>query len=218
FEIMPRIGIEFVLRYQDQIRDPMNEPHPWYVLMEISSNRPDGDASGMMQEILGEAFENGVVNDAAIAQSITQQDDFWNIRETLAPAQKPEGGSIKHDISVPVHSVPEFFTKAETIITRELPNARICGFGHMGDGNIHYNISVPVGEDSEKFLSNRLRINGLIHELVLSFNGSISAEHGIGKMKRDMMAETKDPIELNLMKALKKAIDPQGLMNPGKVL
>ena len=218
FEIMPRMGIEFVLRYQDQIRDPMGEPHPWYVLIEISSNRPGGDASEMMQEILGEALEKSVVNNAAIAQSITQQDEFWNIRETLAPAQKPEGGSIKHDISVPVHSVPEFFAKAETIIMRELPNSRICAFGHMGDGNIHYNISVPVGEDSEKFLSNRLRINGLIHELVLSLDGSISAEHGIGKLKREMMAETKDPVELNLMKALKKAVDPQGLMNPGKVL
>lgn len=218
FEIMPRMGIEFVLRYQSDIRDPMAEPHDWYVLMEISSNRADGDATGMMQDILGEALESGAINDAAIAQSITQQDEFWNIRETLAPAQKPEGGSIKHDISVPVHSVPEFFARAETIIMRELPGSRICGFGHMGDGNIHYNISVPVGGDSEKHLSNRLRINGLIHELVLSLNGSISAEHGIGKLKKEMMAATKDPVELNLMKVLKQAVDPQGIMNPGKLL
>ncbi|MBL4598362.1 MAG: FAD-binding oxidoreductase [Rhizobiaceae bacterium] len=218
FEIMPRIGLDFVLRNMPDTRDPMAEEHSWYALMEISSNRPDGDAGAIMHDILGEAFESGVVNDAAIAQSITQQDEFWAIRELLAPAQKPEGGSIKHDISVPVHSVPKFFDDAETIILRELPDARICGFGHMGDGNIHYNISVPLGGDSKEFLSNRLRINGLIHELVLSLNGSISAEHGIGKMKKKMMAETKDPVELNLMKALKQAVDPQGIMNPGKLL
>ncbi|MEZ5871852.1 MAG: FAD-binding oxidoreductase [Nitratireductor sp.] len=218
FELMPRIGIEFVLRHGNGQRDPLESPYPWYVLAEVSSGRSQEDASGLAEGIFGEAIEVGLVKDAVIAGSIARQRELWAIRETLPGAQKPEGGSIKHDISVPVHAVPEFLERAGKIVERELPGSRVVAFGHMGDGNIHYNISQPEGADTAEFMTNRLAINDAIHALVLSMDGSISAEHGIGQMKRDMLAATKSSEELELMRRIKAAIDPRGIMNPGKML
>ena len=218
FELMPRIGIEFVLRHGNGQRDPLESPHPWYVLAEISSGRSQEDATGLAEGIFGEAIENGLVKDAVIAGSISRQRELWAIRETLPGAQKPEGGSIKHDISVPVHAVPGFLEQAGKIVEQELPGSRVVAFGHMGDGNIHYNISQPEGADTAAFMANRLAINDAIHALVLSMDGSISAEHGIGQMKREMLAATKQAEELDLMRRIKAAIDPRGIMNPGKML
>ena len=218
FELMPRIGLDFVLRHVDGQRDPLGEPHPWYVLAEISSGRSQQDATGLAETIFGKAIESGLVGDAVIAGSIARQRALWSIRETLPGAQKPEGGSIKHDVSVPVHAVPEFLERAGEIIGEMLPGARVCAFGHMGDGNIHYNISQPVGDDEKQFLEHRLEVNDRIHALVLAMNGSISAEHGIGQMKREMLAATKSAEELDLMRKIKAAIDPLGIMNPGKLL
>lgn len=222
FEIMPLMGMQFVLRNIDGSRDPLSAPHPWYVLIEISSGRSAEDANAMFIEIMEAAFEAGEISDAAIAQNDKQQLDFWALREDMSESQKPEGGSIKHDISVPVHLVPEFIEHAGEIMKREIPDARICGFGHMGDGNIHYNITQPLSDDiaatKKTYMAQREHINDLIHALVVEMGGSISAEHGIGVMKRDLMARTKQPVELEMMRAVKKALDPKGIMNPGKVL
>lgn len=222
FEIMPLMGMQFVLRNIEGSRDPLSSTYPWYALIEISSGRSTEDANAIFLEIMEVAFEAGELNDAAIAQNEKQQLDFWALREDMSESQKPEGGSIKHDISVPVHLMPEFLKRADEIIKHEIPDARLCGFGHMGDGNIHYNITQPLSEDiaatKKTFMAEREHINDLIHGLVIEMNGSVSAEHGIGVMKRDLMARTKQPVELEMMRSIKKALDPKGIMNPGKVL
>lgn len=222
FEIMPLMGMQFVLRNIEGSRDPLSSTYPWYALIEISSGRSTEDANAIFLEIMEVAFEAGELNDAAIAQNEKQQLDFWALREDMSESQKPEGGSIKHDISVPVHLMPEFLKRADEIIKHEIPDARICGFGHMGDGNIHYNITQPLSEDiaatKKTFMAEREHINDLIHGLVTEMNGSVSAEHGIGVMKRDLMARTKQPVELEMMRSIKKALDPKDIMNPGKVL
>ncbi|MEM7302147.1 MAG: FAD-binding oxidoreductase [Pseudomonadota bacterium] len=217
FELMPRVCIDVVARHIPGQRDPMESQHPWYVLMEISSSRAQEDARDAMETVLGEAFEDDLVQDAVIAQSAQQQDQFWALRESISPAQKPEGGSIKHDVSVPVSAVPDFLRRAGEIIETITPGGRVLGFGHMGDGNIHYNISEPEGGDPG-FLDKRLETNAAIHALVRELDGSISAEHGIGLMKRDEMARTKQPVEMEMMRAIKRSFDPNNIMNPGKVV
>ncbi len=218
FELMPRIGVEFVTRHIQGQRDPLDDIHPWYCLVEISSTRSSDDARALMEQALGEALEVGLISDAALAQSYQQQQDFWLMRESMSIAQKPEGGSIKHDIAVAVADVPRFLIEAEKIIDEMIRNARIVAFGHLGDGNIHYNISQPEGGERDQFMAMREDVNLAIHTLVRRFNGSISAEHGIGLMKRDEMARSKPAIELDLMRRVKSAFDPKGIMNPGKVL
>jgi len=218
FELMPRIGVEFVVRNIPEMRDPLDQPYPWYALVEISSSRSGDDARNLMEETLGSAIEAEIVEDAALAQTLAQQNSFWQMRESMSVAQKPEGGSIKHDISVAVADVPAFLDGAEKIVNALIDDARIVAFGHLGDGNIHYNISQPAGGDPEAFMAMRETVNLAIHNLVREFNGSISAEHGIGLMKRDEMARSKSAIELDLMKRIKASFDPAGIMNPGKVL
>lgn len=218
FEIIPRIGLEFVTSYSDQMKHPLESWHPWYVMIEISSSRSVEEASSMLLQILEDGLGGGSVCDAAVAQSVAQQKEFWRIRETLPPSQAPNGASIKHDISVPVHKIPEFYRLADEIVAREIPGARPCAFGHMGDGNIHYNITRPEAWSDEEFMKHRKSINQKVHQLVVEMGGSISAEHGIGQMKRDELAEIKDPVELALMHRIKQTLDPGGIMNPGKVL
>ena len=218
FEIIPRIGLEFVVAYNPQLRHPLEQWQPWYVMIELSSSRSAEDANAMLMQILEDGFSQGCIADAAVAHSIAQQREFWTMRETLPPSQAPHGASIKHDISVPVHRIPEFYRAADDIVLAAVPGARPCAFGHMGDGNIHYNITRPVDWSDEAFLQHRKSINQSIHRLVLDMGGSISAEHGIGQMKRDEMATTKDPVELAMMHAIKKTFDPDCILNPGKVL
>lgn len=218
FELMPRIGVEFVVRNIPDMRDPLDQSYPWYALVEISSSRSSEDARHLMEEALGSAIEAEIVEDAALAQSLAQQNSFWQMRESMSVAQKPEGGSIKHDISVAVADVPAFLDGAEKIVNALIDDARIVAFGHLGDGNIHYNISQPTGGDRDAFMDMRETVNLSIHNLVREFNGSISAEHGIGLMKRDEMARSKSSIELDLMKRIKASFDPASIMNPGKVL
>ncbi len=218
FELMPRIGIEFVTRHIPATSDPLGDIHPWYVLMEISSFRSEQDARALIETSLTSAIGEELVCDAVIAQSLAQQQAFWRLRETLPEAQKPEGGSIKHDIAVGVADVPDFLDQAGELVLAMVPESRIVSFGHLGDGNIHYNISQPTGEDIQAFMAMREAINRAVHELVHKFNGSISAEHGIGLMKREELVLAKSPLELDLMRRIKQAFDPRGIMNPGKVL
>jgi len=218
FELMPRIGLDFVLRNIPDTRDPLQNPHNWYALVEISSTRSAEDARDLMERALSDAMDAGLGEDAVLAETTDQQRQFWQLRESMSDAQKPEGGSIKHDISVAVADVPRFLDAAEKVVKAMMSDGRIVAFGHLGDGNIHYNISQPKGGDRAKFMAMRLSMNRAIHNLVLEFNGSISAEHGIGLMKREEMSRSKSPIELDLMKRIKASLDPKGIMNPGKVL
>jgi FAD/FMN-containing dehydrogenase len=162
--------------------------------------------------------ETGFVRDAVIASSVAQQKALWHMRESMSDAQKPEGGSIKHDVSVPVSSVPIFMESAEKAVLAAMPGARICAFGHLGDGNIHYNISQPVGADKAAFLARWREINEIVHGIVLEMSGSISAEHGIGQLKRDELERIRPAIEIDLMRRIKRAFDPANIMNPGKVI
>ena len=218
FELMPRIGVEFTTRHIDGVRDPLSEPYPWYALIDISTSDSAETAETMVQALLELGLETGLVRDAVIASSVAQQKALWHMRESMSDAQKPEGGSIKHDVSVPVSSIPAFMEAAEKGVLAAMPGARICAFGHLGDGNIHYNISQPVGADKQAFLERWREINGIVHGIVLSMNGSISAEHGIGQLKRDELARIRPAIEIDLMRRIKRAFDPANIMNPGKVI
>ncbi|MBZ5761026.1 MULTISPECIES: FAD-binding oxidoreductase [Rhizobium] len=218
FELMPRIGVEFTVRHIDGVRDPLETVHPWYVLIDISTSDSAETAERMMSALLEKGFEAGLVQDATIASSQAQQKALWHMRESMSGAQKPEGGSIKHDVSVPVSQIPEFMHEAEQAVMAAMPGARICAFGHMGDGNIHYNISQPVGADKAEFIGRWREMNRIVHGLVLKHEGSISAEHGIGQLKRDELASIRPEIEMELMRRIKKSFDPAGIMNPGKVV
>ncbi|MEJ5018578.1 FAD-binding oxidoreductase [Ochrobactrum vermis] len=218
FELMPRVGVEFTVRHVDGVRDPLESPHDWYVLIDISSSRSEEDARTTLEMILTEAFENDIIQDAAIAESVAQAQSFWKMREEMSWAQKPEGGSIKHDISVPVASIPAFIHEANAATLEMIPGARVVCFGHIGDGNLHYNVSQPVGADKETFLAGWHELNHRIHTIVASYTGSISAEHGIGQLKREELAFFKQDVALDLMRRIKSAFDPAGIMNPDKVL
>jgi FAD/FMN-containing dehydrogenase len=218
FELMPRIGIEFSVRHTEGVRDPLADPHPWYVLIDISTSDSPETAERMIQTLLETGFGVGLIRDAVIASSVAQQKALWHMRESLSDAQKPEGGSIKHDVSVPVSKIPAFMAEADKAVLQAVPGARICAFGHLGDGNIHYNISQPVGADKAEFLAKWRLINDIVHPIVLAAGGSISAEHGIGQLKRDELAHIRSPIEMDLMRRIKQAFDPAGIMNPGKVV
>jgi FAD/FMN-containing dehydrogenase len=217
FELMVRLGIEAVLKYDSGSRDPLNETHPWYVLIELSSQAREG-LRDTMEAILGDGAERGLVADAAIAESLDQQRAFWRIREMFGEVQRQVGGSIKHDISVPVAAVPAFIREADAAVVKLIPGSRPLPFGHLGDGNIHYNISQPVDADKAAFLARWHDVNAVVFDIVLRHGGSISAEHGIGIMKRDLLPSIKDPVAMDLMRALKRTLDPKGILNPGKVL
>jgi FAD/FMN-containing dehydrogenase len=217
FELMPRIGMDFVLRHASGTRDPLSEPSPWYVLMEVSAQQASG-LDEHVEAFLGEALEKGIVTDAALAGSLTQRADFWKLREMLSEVQTYEGGSIKHDVSVPVHATPEFLARAIAAVEAMVPGCRPVPFGHLGDGNIHFNVSQPVGADKAGFLARWSEMNEAVHAIVAELHGSISAEHGIGRLKRDLLPGVKDPVELDLMRTIKQTLDPKGILNPGAVL
>jgi FAD/FMN-containing dehydrogenase len=216
FELLSEIAVDFSIRHGIDIRDPLENKYPWYVLMELSS--PRDDARATLEAILSKGFEDGIVDDAVMAASLSQRQTFWKLRDEMSAAQKPEGGSIKHDISVPVVAVPDFITEADAAVIKLIPGARPVPFGHLGDGNIHYNVSQPVGADAADFLSRWHEVNAVVFEIVLRMGGSISAEHGIGVLKRDELPEVKDKVAIELMRGIKAMLDPLGIMNPGKVL
>jgi FAD/FMN-containing dehydrogenase len=217
FELMLRMGVELVLRHGAGCRDPLPQPHPWYVLVELSSQARSG-LRAVLEEILAEGLERGLVADATIANSLEQARMFWRIRELLGEVQRHEGASIKHDISVPVAAVPAFIEEANAAAERLIPGARPLPFGHLGDGNIHYNVVQPVGADKAEFLARWDEVNTVVFEVVARYGGSISAEHGIGVLKRDLLPKVKDPVAYDLMRSLKRTLDPKGILNPGKVL
>jgi FAD/FMN-containing dehydrogenase len=218
FEFMPRFGLEIVLRHAPGAVRPLAGDHDSYALIELSSVRPEADLAAILEAVLGEALEEGLVEDATIGASEAQNRALWYLRETLSEVQRHEGGSIKHDVSVPVSRVADFIEAASDACTAALPGIRVCAFGHFGDGNIHFNLSQPVGMEKAAFLAQWERFNRLVHDIVAGMNGSIAAEHGIGLIKRDELPLYKDPVALDLMRTLKAALDPQNILNPGKVV
>jgi FAD/FMN-containing dehydrogenase len=216
FELLSDISVDFSVRHGIDIRNPMPSQHPWYVLMELSSSREN--ARDALESILAQGLDDGIVDDAVIAASLSQRQAFWKLRDEMSAAQKPEGGSIKHDISVPVAAVPDFIAEANAAVVKLIPGSRPVPFGHLGDGNIHYNVSQPIGANAADFLARWHDVNAVVFSIVLRMGGSISAEHGIGVLKRDELPGVKDTVAIELMRSIKAMLDPLGIMNPGKVL
>jgi FAD/FMN-containing dehydrogenase len=216
FELLADIAVDFSVRHGIDIRAPLTSKHPWFVLMELSSSRDD--ARTTLESILAQGMEQEIVDDAVIAANLSQRAAFWKLRDEMSAAQKPEGGSIKHDISVPVAAVPAFIAEANAAVVKLIPGARPVPFGHLGDGNIHYNVSQPVGANAADFLARWHDVNTVVFDIVLRMGGSISAEHGIGVLKRDELPGVKDKVAIELMRSIKALLDPLGIMNPGKVL
>ena len=218
FELIAEMPLSFAEKHAPGTIRPLADKWPWYVLMEISSGRSAEDARDLAEHILSEGLEAGLAGDVVIAANLAQGAAFWAIREALSDAQRAEGASIKHDISVPVASIPEFIERAAKAVEGVSAGARVACFGHMGDGNLHYNVSQPVGGDAEGFLTLYRPMNKAVHDIVRDLDGSISAEHGIGQLKRDELLATAPPIAIDLMRRVKAAFDPAGIMNPGKVI
>jgi FAD/FMN-containing dehydrogenase len=216
-ELMARLGVEAVLHHDSVSRDPLGQPHPWYVLIELSSQARSG-LRAVLEDILADGHARGLVVDATIADSLEQAKAFWRIREMFGEAQRREGASIKHDVSVPVAAVPAFIEETNAAVAAAFPGCRPLPFGHMGDGNVHYNVGQPIGADKAAFLARWHDVNAVVFEIVKKYGGSISAEHGIGVMKRDLLPTVKDPVAYDLMLTLKRTLDPKGILNPGKVL
>ncbi len=218
FELMASFGVETVLKHMSGTVRPLRDTYDWYVLAELSAPTRAFDLGALMETTLGAAMEAGEVLDGVIATSEAQAANMWRLREDMSEAQKHEGGSIKHDVSVPVSRVPEFMERALAACIAALPGVRPCPFGHVGDGNIHFNLSQPVGMEKPAFLAMWETFNRIVHDIVVEMDGSIAAEHGIGILKREELAHYADAVGLDLMHRLKAALDPAGLLNPGKVI
>ena len=223
FEVMGQFALSLVDRHFKQLRVPLWETTPFCVLLENSDSESETHARAQFERLLEEALEQGVVTDAVVAESLAQAQQLWHIRESIPLAQSEEGLNIKHDISIPVSSIPVFCTETDALLQREIPGVRLVNFGHLGDGNLHYNVQAPAtgayAGNPQAFLREQEdRVNTLVFDQVKRFDGSISAEHGVGSLKADKLPHYKDPVALCLMRTLKQALDPQNLMNPGRVL
>ncbi|MCM5552716.1 FAD-binding oxidoreductase [Pleomorphomonas sp. NRK KF1] len=217
FELMSGLAMDFALRHLPGARLPTTAA-PWYVLIEVSSSLSDGEADAVALDVLAGATAAGEAIEAAVAQSLSQAEDFWRLRHGMSEVQKYEGGSIKHDVSVPIGDLPAFLDEAMAAVEGAFPGCRPVPFGHMGDGNIHFNVSQPEGGDRQAFLSRWNEMNAVVHGVVRKYDGSVAAEHGIGRLKVDLLAEVKPPLDLEMMARLKDALDPLGILNPGRVI
>ena len=213
FELMGRLGIDFALRNIPGSRDPLAHPHPWYVLAEFASGEA-GSAEAAMERFLASGLDDGLIADAVVAANDTQAKALWSLRENQSPAQKPEGATWKHDVSVPVSRVADFLREATTAMEAFAPGARIAAFGHVGDGNIHYDVLRPEGGDDTAHAMRRDEGSRIVHDIVAALGGSISAEHGLGSMKTAEAARYKDPVELAALRTIRQALDPRRIMNP----
>lgn len=218
FELLPRIALDFVSQHAAGTKDPFTNEYPWYVLIEIASALPDLNLKSRLEHFLEKNLNEAHVLDGTIAQSGDQRLALWRLREAIPEAQKPEGGSIKHDISVPISSIPQFLEKADAAVSSYLPGIRPVPFGHLGDGNIHYNLTQPTDMARDTYLARWDEVNSIVHDIVSDFDGSVSAEHGIGRMKVSELERYKDPVALDLMRQLKRTFDPHNILNPGKVV
>ncbi|HET7847738.1 MAG TPA: FAD-binding oxidoreductase [Pseudolabrys sp.] len=217
FEIMGRLGIDAVLKHVAGTRDPLSKPYEWYALIELSSQQADGLRVDM-EDLLAAGMEKGLVIDATIADSLEQRKAFWQIRELFGEVQRLMGASIKHDISVPIAAIPAFIEEANAAVVKLIPGSVPMPFGHAGDGNIHYNVNQPPGADRNEFLARWDDVNAVVFDVAMKYGGSISAEHGVGVMKRDKLPKYKDKTAIEVMRAIKRTLDPNNILNPGKVL
>ncbi len=218
FELLPRIAIELTTRHIPGVSDPLDRAYSWYVLCELTSSRSADSLDTLLQEALSAALEEGIVLDAALASSERERNSMWRMRETIPEAQRLDGGSLKHDISVPVASLPQFVARASQWVQQNVPDGRLVAYGHVGDGNLHFNLNQAPGAARGTFLSRGPQIERAIHDMVRELGGSFSAEHGIGRLKVGELERYSSPVEMDLMRALKHALDPNGILNPGKVL
>ena len=220
FEIIPRIGLEFTARHMPDCRDPLDDAYEWYIVMECATSMDEEllNLERVMETILENAFEKELILDGVVPKNVGEARALWNLREFMSEAQKHEGGSIKHDVSVPVSKIPEFLELATKAVQNAVPGIRPVPFGHIGDGNIHFNLSQPVEMDKQEYLSKWENINRTVHTIVTDLGGSISAEHGIGILKTDDLEHFKSPTEMDMMKKIKSAIDPKNIMNPGRII
>ncbi|MFT4267775.1 MAG: FAD-binding oxidoreductase, partial [Xenophilus sp.] len=221
FEVMGRFALSLVARHMPQLRVPFidDEAVPYCVLLENSDSESEDHARARFEALLETAFEAGCVTDAVVAGSLSQAHELWHIRENIPMAQAEEGLNIKHDISIPVSRIPAFCAETDALLTREIPGVRLVSFGHLGDGNMHYNVQAPAEGDPRAFLREQeARVNALVYGQVAKFGGSFSAEHGIGSLKVDTLEKYKSPVALGMMRAIKQALDPQGILNPGRIL
>ncbi len=218
FEVMPRIVIDFELKYLKGISDPFDRKHDWYVLIEIQSARNDPALAEAIETSLGAAIEAALIDDALLAQNEAQRLAFWRMREQIPDGERQAGASIKHDVSVPITDIPALVKEGSAAMLMLVPNGRVISFGHLGDGNLHFNLCQPDRCDPVEFIAMTPQVNRAVHDIVAKYRGSIAAEHGIGQLKRNELAHYKSPVEMDVMRAIKKALDPKGLMNPGKVI
>jgi FAD/FMN-containing dehydrogenase len=218
FELIPRAGLELTSRHIPGVSDPLGAPYPWYVLCELSSSRAGEPLDAVLEEALAAALARGIVLDATLVQSERERTALWKLRESIPEAQRHEGASLKHDISLPVATLPDFVAHAARWIAAHVPEGRLVAYGHVGDGNLHFNISQLPGADRERFLARAGEIRRAIHDMVRDSGGSFSAEHGVGRTKVAELERYASQVELELMRAVKHAFDPHGIMNPGKVL
>jgi FAD/FMN-containing dehydrogenase len=218
FEIMARQSVELVLRHSAGARNPFDAAHPWYALVELGDTLPDAGLGELLERALGEAFDRALAADAVVASGSAQVAGLWALREGISEAQNSEGPSLKHDVTVPVSRIPAFVDRTDRALRAAVPGIRLVTYGHVGDGNLHYNLSKPVGTDDDVFRARAGDLARIVYDSTSSFGGSISAEHGLGQAKREVIADYKDAYELDLMRGIKQLLDPAGSMNPGKVL
>jgi len=218
FELMPQLAVGLTVKHIAGVADPLDQGTAWYLLIELTSPNPRQNLAGLLADELHQAASDGVVKDAIIATSIAQAMAMWKLRESIPEAQRHHGASLKHDISVPVSSVPKFIEEGTALVRRLVPEGEVVGYGHLGDGNLHFNVSQRPGTDKAAFLQRGGPLEHAVFDLVDSLGGSISAEHGIGRLKAAEFAERADPVELAVMHDLKRALDPKGILNPGKIL
>ena len=218
FELIPRIGVELTTQHIPGVIDPLQQPYSWYVLCELTSARAADPLDTIMEEALGAALEDGLVLDAALSRNERERAALWKLRETIPEAQRIDGASLKHDISVTITALPDFVERASRWVEDNVPDGRLVIYGHVGDGNLHFNLNQAPGSDRNIFLAREPAIKRAIHDMVGEFGGSFSAEHGIGRLKVGELEHYASPVEIDLMRAVKKALDPNGVLNPGKVL
>jgi len=219
FEVMGQFALSLVDKHHPQLRVPLYKDTPWCVLLENSDHESEEHARTAFEGLMESAMDKGWVTDAVVAESLAQAQVLWQIRETIPLAQADEGLNIKHDISVPVSRIPQFVAETDALLQTKIPGIRLVNFGHLGDGNLHYNVQAPQGEDGAAFLRDfEDTVNTWVFDQVKAFNGSISAEHGVGSLKAEKLTHYKDPTALAMMKAIKQALDPQNIMNPGRVI
>lgn len=218
FELIQRRAIDFVLSHVPDVTDPLDQAYPWYVLMEVSGQGAPDSLQAAVEIVLSQGLERAEVLDAALAANQTQGRALWKIRESIPEAQNHEGQSVKHDVSVPLSRIAEFLERADLALAAAYPGVRCVAFGHIGDGNIHYNPAQPLGPDGADFAAEYGAINRIVHDLIAELNGSISAEHGLGRLRREEAKRYKSSVEMDLMRTVKKALDPGNIMNPGKVV